>query len=118
MKIQREAAKSSRGHPGQVRVSVDSKIKDLDLSSSTSLISLPSLIKDSNLFSYNKNYEIDASSKNNESNQNDSDLWTPVVIRADPVGAFAAAHPLIPEVKTSNDILKFKKCLTFPHSLP
>mmetsp|Transcript_10806 Transcript_10806/g.15241 ORF Transcript_10806/g.15241 Transcript_10806/m.15241 type:complete len:771 (-) Transcript_10806:530-2842(-) len=93
--IQREAAKRSKGHNGQVRVNVVS--------------GNPNTSTSGNVTGNNHNIdkERESSTDANQSQSQDQIQkgkgqlpnpapWIPVVIRADPVGAFAAARLLLP----------------------
>jgi len=80
--IQREAAKQSRGHSSAVRVSVMGSHATADQSNDTNA---------------NSN-----SSNDDAASIGSVDGWTPVVIRGDPCGVFAAAKLLVPLLSSNS----------------
>lgn len=87
--IQREAVKQSHGHTSSVRVSVMGSHATID-------------------HSHNLTNDTTPNNNNNSNNDNDAsstgsvDGWTPVVIRGDPCGAFAAAKLLVPLLSSNS----------------
>lgn len=94
--IQREAAKQSRGHSSAVRVSVMGSHVTLDHSNNLHINNNDGNTNTGNTSNSQSN-TTNEEKKNVESN---SDEWTPVVIRGDPCGAFAAAKLLVPLLST------------------
>ena len=96
--IQREAAKQSRGHSSAVRVSVMGSHVTLDHSNNLHINNNDGNTNTGNT-SNSQNNANNEEKKNVESN---ADEWTPVVIRGDPCGAFAAAKLLVPLLSTGS----------------
>lgn len=92
--IQREAVKQSRGNTSAVRVSVMGSHATIDHSHNLNAI-------ENNT---NSNSNSNTNNNDNEAGSTGSvDGWTPVVIRGDPCGAFAAAKLLVPLLSSSSD---------------
>mmetsp|Transcript_12042 Transcript_12042/g.16065 ORF Transcript_12042/g.16065 Transcript_12042/m.16065 type:complete len:232 (-) Transcript_12042:782-1477(-) len=92
LNIQREASKKSWGHGGQVRVSIVGTYGSSSRDVTAQDDSLDTVEQE----------EVQTSS-NTDAAATASDLWTPVIIRADPCGAFAAAKLLLPLIDYEMD---------------